>query len=183
VLARPWRIGLPVLAMLLLAAPHAADADAESAGAQSQQEQQERNAVIQEGSKVTLEYTLKLGDGQVVDTSEGREPFVYQHGAGQILPALEEELAGLSAGTEKELTLAPEQGYGPVNDELFQAVPADQIPEAARHEGAQLVSRDQQGNERPLRVHEVREEEIVLDLNHPLAGESLHFDVKVVSVD
>jgi FKBP-type peptidyl-prolyl cis-trans isomerase SlyD len=139
--------------------------------------------VIQDGSKVTIEYTLKLGDGQVVDTSEGRPPFVYQHGAGQILPALEDQLAGMSAGNEKEITLAPEEGYGPVNDELYQPVPVDQIPEDARQEGAQLVSRDQQGNERPLRVHEVREDEVVLDLNHPLAGKSLHFDVKVVSID
>lgn len=139
--------------------------------------------MIQDGSKVTIEYTLKLGDGQVVDTSEGREPLVYQHGAGQILPALEDELAGLSEGSEKELTLTPEQGYGPVNDDLVQTVDVEQIPEPARHEGAQLVSRDAQGNERPLSVREVREDGIVLDLNHPLAGESLHFDVKVVAIE
>jgi len=139
--------------------------------------------VIQDGSNVGIEYTLKLDDGQVVDTSEGRETFVYEHGAGQILPALEEALVGLAVGSETHVTLAPEQGYGPVEQELFQAVPVDQIPEAARQKGAQLVSRDQDGNERPLSVHEVRDDAIVLDLNHPLAGQTLHFDVKVVSVD
>jgi FKBP-type peptidyl-prolyl cis-trans isomerase SlyD len=139
--------------------------------------------VIQDGSTVTIEYTLKLGDGQVVETSEGRQPLVYEHGAGQILPALEQELAGLAVGSEKEMTLTPEQGFGPVDDDLLQTVAVDQIPETARHEGAQLVSRDAQGNERPLRVREVRDDGIVLDLNHPLAGQNLHFDVKVVSID
>lgn len=170
----------PVLVMLALALPFAAGADSDSPGAPSQEG---NKAVVHDGSKVTIEYTLKLGDGQVVDTSEGRAPFVYQQGAGQILPALEAQLEGMSVGSEKELTLTPEEGYGPVNDKLYQPVPVDQIPEGARHVGAQLVSRDPQGHERPLRVHEVREDVIVLDLNHPLAGESLHFDVKVVSIE
>jgi FKBP-type peptidyl-prolyl cis-trans isomerase 2 len=141
------------------------------------------HAVIQDGSKVTIEYKLKLDDGELVDTSDGAEPFVYQHGEGQILPALEEQLTGMAAGDEKQVTLSAEQGYGPVNDELYQEVPADQIPEGAREKGAQLVSRDQEGNERPLRVHEVREEVIVLDLNHPLAGQTIHFEVKVAAID
>ena len=139
--------------------------------------------MIQDGSKVGIEYTLKLDDGNVVDTSEGRETFVYQHGAGHILPALEEALAGLGVGSEKQVTLSAENGYGPIVPELFHEVPAEQIPQEAREKGAQLLSRDDQGNERPLRVHDVREDVIVLDLNHPLAGETLHFAVRVVSID
>jgi FKBP-type peptidyl-prolyl cis-trans isomerase SlyD len=139
--------------------------------------------VIQDGSNVTMEYKLKLDDGELVDTSDGGEPFVYRHGAGEILPALEEELTGMAVGAEKQVTLSAEQGYGAVNDELYQAVPADQLPEDAREKGAELMSRDQEGNERPLRVHEVREDEIVLDLNHPLAGQTIHFEAKIVSID
>ena len=139
--------------------------------------------MIQNGSNVTIEYTLKLDDGEVVDTSEGRDPFVYQHGAQQILPALEAQIAGLEVGGEGEFTLSAEEGYGLVNDELYEAVPVERIPEGARHVGAQLVSRDEQGNERPLRVHQVREDMIVLDLNHPLAGQRLHFALRVVAID
>jgi FKBP-type peptidyl-prolyl cis-trans isomerase 2 len=147
--------------------------------------QEEARKVIQDGSTVGIEYTLKLEDGSVADTSEGGEPLVYQQGAGQILPALEEELAGLAVGEEKQVSLAAEQGYGPVREELYQTVPASEIPEGARTVGAQLVAQDAEGNQRPLRVHEVHEqsEEIVLDFNHPLAGEALLFDVKVVSID
>jgi FKBP-type peptidyl-prolyl cis-trans isomerase SlyD len=139
--------------------------------------------VIHDGSKVGFEYTLKLDDGQIVDSSEGRAPFTYQHGEGQIPPALEAQLGGLHVGSEKQVTLTPEEGYGPVRPELMQTVPIDQIPEDARKVGAQLVSRNEQGQERPLKVAEVRDEEIVLDLNHPLAGQTLHFDIKIVSIE
>lgn len=139
--------------------------------------------VVKDGATVGIEYTLKLDDGSVADTSEGGEPLVYEQGSGQILPALEENLAGLAVGEEKHVTLPPEQGYGPVREELYQAVPIEQVPEDAREVGTPLMARDAQGHERPLRVHEVRDDEIVLDLNHPLAGQTLVFDVKVVSID
>jgi len=139
--------------------------------------------VIEQGSTIGLEYTLKLDDGSVVDSNVGGEALVFEQGKGRILPAIDEALVGLETGSEKQLTLPPEQGYGPVNDELFQTVPAEDVPEDARQEGAMLLARDEQGGERPLRVHEVGEETIVLDLNHPLAGETLHFDLKVVSVE
>lgn len=141
--------------------------------------------MVKDGARVGIDYTLKLEDGTVADTSEGREPLVYEQGAGQILPALEQSIAGLDVGDEKQVALSPEEGYGPVREELYEAVAAEQIPEEARSVGSQLVARDAQGNQQPVRVHEVREtdEQIVLDLNHPLAGESLFFDVKVVSID
>lgn len=141
--------------------------------------------MVKDGATVSLEYTLTLDDGTVADTSSGRGPLVYLHGTGQILPALEESIAGLGVGEEKSVKLTAEQGYGPVQDELFQTVPADQIPEDAREVGTPLVARDAQGQERPLRVHALRDEteEIVLDLNHPLAGQALSFDVKVVAIE
>jgi len=141
--------------------------------------------VVKEGSKVGLEYTLKLEDGSVADSSEGGPPLVYQQGAGQILPALEESLAGLAVGDEKQVSLTAEQGYGPVRKELYRTVATEQIPEDARVVGTPLMAQDPDGNQQRLRVHEVRQEtdEIVLDLNHPLAGKDLVFDVKVVSID
>lgn len=143
----------------------------------------EERKVVKDGSKVSIDYTLKLEDGTVADSSAGDEPLVYEQGAGQMLPALEQKLAGLAVGEERQVTLPPEQGYGPVQEELFQAVPVEQIPEDARQAGAILVAQDSEGKQRRVRVHEVRETEIVIDLNHPLAGKTLLFDVKVVAIE
>lgn len=141
--------------------------------------------VLKEGSTVGLEYTLRLDDGSVVDRSEAGSPLVYRQGAGQILPALEQRLDGLAVGDEKRVELPPEEGYGPVREELFQTVPAAQVPEGAREPGTPLKAVDDQGRERHLRVHEVRRDDdaIVLDFNHPLAGRNLFFQVKVISIE
>ena len=138
---------------------------------------------IAEGSQVAIEYSLKIDDGTVVDENVGRDPLSFEQGKGQILPALEAELAGLEAGDEKHVTLPPEKGYGPVNPEAYHTVPAEKIPEEARKVGAMLMAQGANGQQRPMRVHEVKDDEIVMDLNHPLAGETLHFDIKIVSVD
>jgi FKBP-type peptidyl-prolyl cis-trans isomerase 2 len=145
--------------------------------------EEEKPIVIKDGVSVSIEYTLKLDDGSVVDTNVGQQPLAYQQGESQILPALEGELAGLGVGDEKKVTLSPEQGYGPVDPEAYQEVPLEVIPEDAREVGTQLVSTDGAGNRRVVRVHEVREQEVVLNLNHPLAGETLHFDIRVIGVD
>jgi FKBP-type peptidyl-prolyl cis-trans isomerase 2 len=139
--------------------------------------------VVGEGRKVSIEYTLKLDDGSVADTNVGGQPLVYQHGTGQILPGLENSLAGLHANDSKQVVLPPEQGYGKVDPAAQQVVPIDKIPEDARKVGTQLVSQNPQGMRRFVRVQEVREKEIVLDLNHPLAGQTLHFDVRVLSIE
>jgi FKBP-type peptidyl-prolyl cis-trans isomerase 2 len=139
--------------------------------------------VVEDGKTISIEYTLKLEDGTVADTSEGREALQYVQGGDQILPALEEQMAGLAVGDERSVTLTPEQGYGVSDPNLLADVPTEQIPQEARTVGAQLMSQDQSGQQRIVRVHEVKEEVIVIDLNHPLAGETLHFDVKVVGIE
>lgn len=142
----------------------------------------EEAKVITEGSKVSLEYTLNVDGGETVDSNTGEDPLVYTQGNNEIIPALEEELNGLAAGDEKQVTLPPEQAYGAVDPEAFQEVPLEQIPEDARQEGQLLVMQDQQGNRQQIKVSEIREETALLDLNHPLAGKTLQFDVKVLDV-
>jgi len=144
----------------------------------------EETKVITEGSKVSLEYTLAIDSGETVDTNTGddQDPLVYTQGNNEIIPALEEELSGMAAGDEKKVTLEPEQAYGPVNPEAFQEVPLEQIPEDAREKGQLLIMQDQQGNKQQIRISEIRDETALLDLNHPLAGKTLHFDVKVLDV-
>ena len=140
-------------------------------------------AVVKDGSTVSIEYTLTLDGGEVADTNVGRDPLTYEQGAGQLLPALEAEIEGLGIGATKEVELSAEQGYGPVRDELYDTVEAGQIPEEARTVGAVLVAQAANGQQRQVRVHEVKGDEIVLDLNHPLAGKDLHFAIKVLSID
>jgi len=139
--------------------------------------------VIEDGKTVSLEYTLKLEDGTQADGNVGGEPLVYEQGAQQILPALEQAIAGMEESQTKEVTLEAEQAFGDVNPDLRQEVESEVVPEEARREGAQLVSEDPSGNRRLIRVHEVRDDKVVLDLNHPLAGQKLHFDVKVLKVE
>ena len=144
---------------------------------------EEEPIAIKDGRTVSVEYTIKLDDGSTAGTNVGHAPLVYQQGAQQALHAFEREIAGMKVDETREFVLSPEEGYGPVNPELRQEVRADRVPEEARREGAQFVSKDRAGNNHRVRVHEVREDTIVLDLNHPLAGKNLHYQVKVVGIE
>jgi FKBP-type peptidyl-prolyl cis-trans isomerase 2 len=137
---------------------------------------------IQEGKQVALEYTLKLNDGTVVDTNVGKPPLNYTQGEGSLLPAFEREMSGMKAEESKQFTLSATEGYGEVNPGAFKEVEISAIPEDSRQVGATLIAQSRQGERRPVKVAEVRESTVVLDLNHPLAGQSLHFDVRVISV-
>lgn len=143
---------------------------------------QEDASVIQDGRTVSIEYTLKLTDGSTADTNVGAEPLVYVQGEQQILPALEARLIGMKADETREVSLTPEEGYGPVHTEAFQTVPLEIIPEEARNVGARLVGQGPQGEPLHAVVKEINDDSAVVDLNHPLAGEQLNFTIKVVSI-
>jgi FKBP-type peptidyl-prolyl cis-trans isomerase SlyD len=138
---------------------------------------------IEKGSKVHLEYTLKDDAGAVLDTNKGQAPITYTQGENQILPRLEKELAGLHPGDEKKVTVRPEDGYGPLDPSAQTEVPKETLPPSALTVGAQLMARNAAGEERRVRVKEIKEQTVILDLNHPLAGKTLLFEVKVVGVD
>lgn len=141
---------------------------------------QEEDSMVSAGSTVSLELTLTLEDGTVIESNVDRDPLTYVHGEGQILPALEEELAGMAVDESKSVALGPADAFGPVDPEAFQEVPLDNIPEEARDVGTRLSA---EGFDGPIRVHEVREDTIVLDFNDPLAGQNVTFDVKVVAIE
>lgn len=141
---------------------------------------QEEAAVINEGATVGFEYTLSLSDGTVVESNVGSEALTYVQGEGQILPALERELLGMAVDDTKQVTLAPADAYGEVNEAAFQEIPIADIPEEARVVGMMLGA---QGYDGPIRVHEVNDETIVLDFNNPLAGKTLTFDIRIVSLN
>lgn len=140
--------------------------------------------VIQAGSAVTFDYTLTDESGAVIDSSKGngKEPMHYTHGQNQIIPGLEKELAGMAVGGEKKVTLKPEDAYGPIDPHAFQEVPKDRLPPGALKVGTMLMAQGPQGRGIPARVHEIKEKTVIMDFNHPLAGKTLSFDIKITDI-
>ena len=137
---------------------------------------------VQDGMTVQIDYTLTV-DGEVVDSSVGRGPLRYVHGQGQIIPGLERQLTGLGVGDAGRVTVSPEEGYGSVDPEAFVEVSKEQLPPDMTPEvGQMLQGTDRNGRPFRAKIHEVGEDAVILDLNHPLAGKTLLFDVKVVEV-
>lgn len=137
---------------------------------------------IQNGKEVAINYTLKV-DGQVVDTSKEREPFTYVHGEKKIIPGLSKALEGMQEGDKKSVTINPEEGYGEVNPKAFQEIPNSQLPEGIKPQvGMNLQANAPDGRKQVIRISEVKDDSIVVDANHPLAGKRLNFDIEVVSV-
>ncbi|HKA31646.1 MAG TPA: peptidylprolyl isomerase [Candidatus Binatia bacterium] len=138
--------------------------------------------VIRSGSTVSLEYTLTSDDGQFTESNKGKEPLRYVDGREQIIPGLEKALEGLPAGAEKKVTVKPEDGYGQVDPKNFQEVPKEAVPADSLQVGTTLVAQNAQGQQFPVRVHEIKEKTVVMDMNHPLAGKTLVFEVKILDV-
>lgn len=141
------------------------------------------NGTVQNGSSVSIEYTLKDEGGQVLDTNKGKSPLTFTQGQQQIIPGLERELVGMHAGDEKKVVVKPEDAYGPIVPNAQTEVPKDVVPKEGLKVGTPLMARSGSGETRPVVVKEIKENTVVLDLNHPLAGKTLFFDVKVLGVD
>ncbi|MCI0570409.1 MAG: peptidylprolyl isomerase [Myxococcaceae bacterium] len=131
---------------------------------------------------VSLDYRLHLGDGKVFDESEPGDPLVYLHGHGEIVPGLEKAVEGKSVGDTVKAVVPPEEGYGDHDPEAVQEVPREELPEGELEVGGTLYGTDDEGDEMEALVKEVREKTVVLDFNPPLAGKTLHFEVKVREV-
>jgi FKBP-type peptidyl-prolyl cis-trans isomerase SlyD len=138
--------------------------------------------VVQAGSNVAFDYTLTDESGTVIDSSKGKEPMQYIHGQGQIIPGLEKELAGMAVSDEKKVTLKPEDAYGPINPKAFQEIPKEKLPPDALKVGTLLMAQGPQGQGVPARVHEIKEKTVIMDFNHPLAGKTLSFDIKITDI-
>ena len=137
---------------------------------------------VTEGKNVSLEYTLKLDDKSVVESNVGKQPLTYTHGTHQIVPGLEKALEGLAVGDTKEVTVAPADGYGEQDPEALQEVQKKLVPPDALVVGSRLQGKAPDGNMVYPRVAEIKDDTVVLDFNHPLAGKTLHFDVKIVDI-
>jgi len=132
---------------------------------------------------VSIHYTLTDDDGETIDTSSGGEPLVYLHGAQNIIPGLENALTGKSVGDQLQVTIQPEDAYGELDSELLQLVPRDAFEGIDDIEpGMQFEARSPDGDTQVVVVQDVNEEGVVIDGNHPLAGQVLHFDVTVEAI-
>lgn len=138
--------------------------------------------VVQHGMRVSLEYTLKGEDGKLIETNKGKFPLVYKHGSQEMIPGLERALAGMKIGAEKHVVVKPEDAYGLVDFNKRKEVPKSEIPPNGMKVGAEIARPEGQGRIRMFKVHEIREHTVVIDLNHPMAGKTLVFDVKVVDI-
>lgn len=143
----------------------------------------EGSMTIQKGSRVSFNYTLTV-DGEVVDTTEGKEPFQYTHGQAKIIPGLTRQLEGLGVGDEKRIEIPPEEAYGMIDPNAFQEVPRSQLPADTEPQvGMSLQARTLEGETMTVRISELKQDTVVVDFNHPLAGKTLTFQVKIVSVE
>ena len=143
----------------------------------------EKTLEVSDGRIVCLDYTLRLESDEVVDSSEDHEPIEFVQGQRQIVPGLEQQLYGMEAGEKKSVVVEPAQGYGERNPEANQVVPRDAFQEGFEIEpGMPIQVSDGSGRTATAFVSEVNDDSVKLDFNHPLAGETLHFDVEVVDV-
>ncbi|QXP72590.1 peptidylprolyl isomerase [Tenacibaculum sp. HL-MS23] len=139
---------------------------------------------VKENNTVKVNYTGKLSDGQIFDSSEGKEPIEFTLGEGRLIPGFEKGLIDMKLNEKKTITIAKEEAYGDVNESLIQEVNKTDLPQdMAPQVGMGLVSKSPDGQEFNLVITEVKEESVIIDGNHPLAGKELIFDLEVVAIN
>ncbi len=143
---------------------------------------EEKPTAVADDLVVTIDYVLTV-DGEVIDSSEEEGPLDYLHGYDNIIPGLEQALKGMKVGDSKKVVVAPEDGYGEIDDEAFLEVSRDEFPEdVPLNVGIELEITDNDGDMLYATILEVGKETVKMDTNHPLAGKTLNFDVKVVDL-
>src|SRR3989344_4721304 len=139
------------------------------------------NMKVKQGDKVKVDYTGTFEDGEIFDTSEGRTPLEFTAGSGQVVKGFDEAVIGMEKGEEKEITLQPSEAYGDPNPLLIKKLPKEQLPKDAKVGGILTLSLSN-NQQIPAKITEIKDEEVILDLNHPLAGKVLKFKIKVVGI-
>lgn len=140
---------------------------------------------VSTGTRVSLEYTMRLDskdNQEILESNTSTAPFVYVQGSHQVVPGLEKALEGMKVGEQKEIAVPPEEGYGVLDKMALMEVEKAQIPADAQTVGATLQGQTAEGQVMHVKVAEVKDTTIVLDLNHPLAGKTLYFAIKVLDV-
>lgn len=140
-------------------------------------------AAASKGDTVFIDYTGRLDDGSVFDSSEGKDPLEFVLGSGMVIPGFDEAVAGMEVGDTQTAHIPAAQAYGPRTEELMVTVPKDQLPPGMDvSPGDQLQVSDEEGRVQLVTVSEVGDETMVIDANHPLAGKDLTFDITLVRI-
>ena len=137
---------------------------------------------VQKDVVVSMEYTLQV-DSEEIDSSKGQDPLQFLVGHGNIISGLEREMMGMKVGESRDVVIQPADAYGEFDEEAFMEVPRGEFPkDMPLEEGLELTVRDDSGQSRYARVDAVEGDNVTLNFNHPLAGDELHFNVKVVGL-
>jgi len=140
-------------------------------------------SAAKQGDTVKVNYTGKLDDGTVFDSSEGRDPLEFTLGAGQLIPGFDAAVVDMAPGEAKTVTVPPEEAYGPYHEQMVVQANRSQFPEGVEPEvGQQFESRSEDGQNFLVTVTEVDGDKVTLDANHPLAGKELTFDIELVEM-
>jgi peptidylprolyl isomerase len=138
---------------------------------------------VKNGDKVKVHYTGKLTNGEQFDSSTGRAPLEFTVGAGQMIKGFDNAMPGMSVGEKKTVTISPEEGYGEKMQEAIIEFPRENVPSDMPLEiGVKLELRNESGQPIPVTIEDIREDVIILDANHNLAGKELVFDIELVEI-
>ena len=138
--------------------------------------------MVESGKVVTVHYTGKLADGEMFDSSEGRDPLKFQVGSGQIIRGFEQAILGKSIGEKVTVNIPVEEAYGQVREDLIVTVPKSQLPGDVQI-GQPLQAQGSEGQTINVVVKEIAEENVIIDGNHPLAGQELEFFIEIISIE
>jgi peptidylprolyl isomerase len=139
--------------------------------------------IVEHGHTVKVHYTGTLSDGEVFDTSKGREPLEFEVGVGQVIPGFENGVLGLAVGQSKTVVIPPSEAYGEWSEELIHMMPKSEVPdEMELFLGQELELSDEEGNVVPVLVVDLTDEHVVLDGNHALAGQELTFEIELLEI-
>ena len=138
---------------------------------------------VKSGDKVKVHYHGKLDNGDTFDKSEGREPLEFEVGSGMVIKGFDDGVTGMSVGEKKTIVIPAENAYGPQNPDMLIEMPKERFPQDMEIEvGMPLSMSDGQGQQFQVTITEIRDEVVLLDANHPLAGKDLTFDLELVEI-
>lgn len=137
---------------------------------------------VSSGKLISVEYKLKLDGGEEVDSNVEKKPLTFVQGENEVISGLEKSVEGMQIGERKQFTISAEEGFGPINKNAFFEVEKERVPQDSLKLGAKVEAQDKNGQAFKGRVSEIKKEKVVVDFNHPLAGKTLHFEVKVLDV-
>lgn len=140
-----------------------------------------KNPKISDGDTVSIAYTLKVNN-KIIETTGTKNPYIYVHGSEQLLPSLEKKLKGLKIGNKKKVKLLPKDAYGEINQRAVEIVPLNTFKEPKALKIGQIISGQRNGRTVKATIKAIDNQSVILDLNHPLAGQTLHYEIEVVNI-